>query len=218
MQQISFADAEFAAKKRVTRRERFLAEMEQVVPWAALLAALAPHDCPGAQGRRGRPPIGLERMLRLYFLQQCFGLSDEGLEDAIYDSQALRGFLRLELGREAVPDATTLLGFRHLLAAQGLTELIFETVNAGLRARGLMLSKGTVIDATIIAAPPSRKNRDKARDAPDQEGQPVALGHVAPTSVPTPIRGGCTASAAPRPTWPASTRRPLCCTVRRSWC
>jgi IS5 family transposase len=164
MKQISFADAEFAAKKRVTRRERFLGEMERVVPWAALLAVLAPHYFPGAEGRRGRPPIGLERMLRMYFLQQWFGLSDEGLEDAIYDSQALRGFLGLDLGREAVPDATTLLGFRHLLEAQGLTERIFETVNAGLRAQGLMLSKGTVVDATIIAAPPSTKNRDKARD------------------------------------------------------
>ncbi len=164
MQQISFADAEFAAKKRVTRRERFLAEMEQVVPWAALLAVLAPHYFPGAEGRRGRPPIGLERMLRMYFLQQWFGLSDEGLEDAIYDSQALRGFLGLDPGREAVPDATTLLGFRHLLEQQGLTEAIFETVNEGLRAQGLMLSKGTMVDATIIAAPPSTKNRDKARD------------------------------------------------------
>lgn len=164
MKQISFADAEYAAKKRVTRRERFLAEMEQVVPWAALLAALAPHYFPDAAGRRGRPPIGLERMLRMYFLQQWFGLSDEGLEDAIYDSQALRAFLGIDLGREAVPDATTLLGFRHLLEEQGLTEAIFETVNQGLRAQGLMLSKGTVVDATIIAAPPSTKNRDKARD------------------------------------------------------
>jgi IS5 family transposase len=164
MKQISFADAEYAAKKRVTRRERFLGEMERVVPWAALLGVLAPHYYPGSEGRPGRPPIGLERMLRMYFLQQWFGLSDEGLEDAIYDSQALRGFLGIDLGREAVPDATTLLGFRHLLEQQGLTELIFETVNAGLRERGLMLSKGTITDATIIAAPPSTKNREKARD------------------------------------------------------
>ena len=164
MKQMSFADAEFAAKKKVTRRERFLAEMERVVPWAALLGALAPYYYPGAEGRPGHPPIGLERMLRMYFLQQWFGLSDEGLEDAIYDSQALRGFLGIDLGREAVPDAATLLGFRHLLEEQGLTELIFETVNAGLRERGLMLSKGTTTDATIIAAPPSTKNRDKARD------------------------------------------------------
>jgi len=164
MKQISFADAEFAAKKKVTRRERFLAEMEQVVPWAALLAALAPHYFPDCEGRRGRPPIGLDRMLRMYFLQQWFGLSDEGLEDAIYDSQALRAFLRIDLGRERVPDATTLLQFRRWLETRGLTESIFETVNAGLRERGLLLSKGTMVDATILAAPPSTKNREQARD------------------------------------------------------
>jgi len=164
MKQMSFADAEFAAKKKVTRRERFLAEMERVVPWAALLGALAPYYYPGAEGRPGHPPIGLERMLRMYFLQQWFGLSDEGLEDAIYDSQALRGFLGIDLGRETVPDATTLLGFRHLLERHALTERIFETVNAGLRAHGLMVAKGTVVDATIIAAPPSTKNRAKTRD------------------------------------------------------
>jgi len=164
MKQISFADAEFAAKKKVTRRERFLAEMEQVVPWAALLAALAPHYFPDCEGRRGRPPIGLDRMLRMYFLQQWFGLSDEGLEDAIYDSQALRAFLRIDLGREGVPDATTLLQFRRWLETRGLTESIFETVNAGLRERGLLLSKGTMVDATILAAPPSTKNREQARD------------------------------------------------------
>jgi len=105
------------------------------------------------------------------FLQQWFGPSDEGLEDAIDDSQALRGFLGIDLGREAVPDATTLLGFRHLLEQQGLNEAIFETVNAGLRAQGLMLSRGTVVDATIIAAPPSTKNREKARDPEMQQSK-----------------------------------------------
>jgi len=164
MKQMSFADAEFAAKRKVTRRERFLAQMECVVPWAALLAALAPHYYPGSEGRRGRPPIGLERMLRMYFLQLWFGLADEALEDAIYDSQALRGFLGIDLGRESVPDATTLLQFRRLLEDKALAATIFETVNAELRTRGLLLSKGTLVDATIIAAPSSTKNRDGARD------------------------------------------------------
>ena len=164
MKQLSFADAEFAAKKKVTRRERFLNEMEQIVPWETLLTALAPYYFPGSEGRRGRPPIGLERMLRMYFLQQWFGLSDEGLEDAIYDSQALRAFLGIDLGRESVPDATTLLQFRRLLETHALTERIFDTVNAELRERGLMLSKGTMVDATILAAPPSTKNRARARD------------------------------------------------------
>jgi IS5 family transposase len=164
MKQLSFAQAEFSAKKKVTRRERFLGEMEQVIPWAVLLAVLAPHYFPDAPGRRGRPPVGLERMLRMYFLQQWYAVADEALEDALYDSQALRNFVGIDLGRESVPDATTLLGFRHLLEEHGLTEVIFETVNGVLRERGLMMSKGTVTDATIIAAPSSTKNREKARD------------------------------------------------------
>ena len=134
------------------------------MPWAQLLAALAPHYFPDSERRRGRPPIGLDRILRMYFLQQWFGLSDEGLEDAIYDSQALRGFLGIDLGRERLPDATTLLQFRWLLETQSLTELILETVNAGLHERGLLLSRGMLVDATIIAAPPSTKNRAHPRD------------------------------------------------------
>jgi IS5 family transposase len=164
MKQFSFADAEFAAKKKVTRRERFLDEMERVVPWTELLKALEPFYYPDSAGKRGRPQIGLERMLRMYFLQQRFGLSNEGLEDSVYDSQAMRGFLGIDLSREGVPDATTLLGFRHLLEAHDLTATMFETINAQLRERGLLLAKGTLVDATIIAAPPSTKNRAKARD------------------------------------------------------
>jgi len=164
MKQNTFAQAEFAAKKKVTRRERFLAEMEQVVPWQALLDALGPHYFPGAEGRRGRRPIGLERMLRLYFLQQWYHLADEALEDAVYDSQALRAFIGIDLGVESVPDATTLLKFRHLLEKHALTQKIFETINGVLAERGLLLNRGTVVDATIINAPSSTKNREKARD------------------------------------------------------
>jgi IS5 family transposase len=162
--QISFAQAEYAAKRKITRRDRFLAEMEIVVPWARLLAALHPHYYPTAGQGPGRPPIGLERMLRLYFLQQWFGLADEALEDAVYDSQAFRGFLGLDLGREAVPDATTLLKFRRLLETQGLTQTIFDAINTLLRERGLLMNQGTLVDATIIAAPSSTKNKEKARD------------------------------------------------------
>ena len=164
MKQLSFAQAEFAAKKKVTRRERFLAEMEQVVPWAALLEALRPHYFPSAEGRRGRPPIGLERMLRMYFVQQWYNLADEALEEAVYDSGALRHFIGIDLGRESVPDATTLLGFRHLLQDQGLTETILATINGALRERGLLLQQGTAIDATLLAAPSSTKNREHSRD------------------------------------------------------
>ena len=160
-QQRSFAEAEFMAKKRTTRREKFLARMEEAVPWAELLAVIGPFY---PAGRRGRPPIGLERMLRVYFLQQWYGLGDEALEDALYDSQALRGFARIDLAADGVPDATTLLNFRHLLETNGLCRGLFEAVNKDLAARGLLLRAGTLVDATLIAAPASTKNRDKQRD------------------------------------------------------
>ena len=160
--QSSFSELEYAAKRRQTRRDRFLAEIEAVTPWSELQAAIEAHY-PSGQGR-GRPPIGLARMLRMYVAQQCFGLSDEGIEDAIYDSQAIRRFVGIDLAREAAPDATTLLKFRRLLERHDLTRKIFETINAHLAAKGLLMREGTIVDATIIAAPPSTKNRDKARD------------------------------------------------------
>lgn len=160
--QMSFSELEYAAKRKVTRRDRFLAEIEKVTPWSALAAELEAYY-PKGDGR-GRPPIGLERMLRMYIAQQCFGLSDEGTEDAIYDSQAIRRFVGIDLSREAAPDATTLLKFRRLLERHGLTRTLFETINAHLAEQGLLLREGTIVDATLIAAPPSTKNRDKARD------------------------------------------------------
>jgi transposase, IS5 family len=159
--QSSFAQAEFAAKKKTTRREKFLARMEEVIPWPKLLAVIAPHY---PKGERGRPPVGLERMLRVYFLQQWYGLADEALEDALYDSQALRGFARIDLGTDAVPDATTLLKFRRLLETHDLCKGLFAAINADLTARGLLLREGTLVDATLIAAPSSTKNQAKQRD------------------------------------------------------
>ena len=167
MKQISFSDAEFNSKARVTRRERFLDDMSRVVPFERLQALIEPHYAVKSKGngnKGGRPARGVALMLRMYFLQQWFGLSDEGLEDAIYDSQAMRGFLGIDLGRERVPDATTLLGFRRLLERQGLTQAILAEVNAHLSEKGLLLRSGTIIDATIINAPSSTKNRAKARD------------------------------------------------------
>jgi IS5 family transposase len=161
MKQTSFSQLEFEGKKRVTRREKFLADMERVVPWGELEAAIAPHY---PKGRRGRPPIGLARMLRVYFVQQWYGLSDEGVEDAITDSQALRTFVGIDLVREAVPDATTLLQFRRLLEQHDLTRTLLETINAKLSAQGLLMREGTIVDATILAAAPSVKNKDKTRD------------------------------------------------------
>ena len=162
LKQLSFASYEFSQKKRVTRREKFLGEMEQVVPWARLEALIEPLY--PTSGRVGRPPIGVPGMLCMYFLQQWFGLADEALEDAIYDSQAMRDFLGVDLGRQSVPDATTLLKFRRLLEQQGLTAQLFEQINAHLTERGLLLREGTMVDATIIAAPPSTKNKGHARD------------------------------------------------------
>ncbi len=160
--QSSFSELEYAAKKRRTRRDRFLAEIEAVTPWAELVSAIEAFY-PKGEGR-GRPPIGLLRMLRMYVAQQCFGLSDEGIEDAIYDSQAIRRFVGIDLSREAAPDATTLLKFRRLLEKHELTRKVFETINAHLAAKGLLMREGTIVDATLIAAPPSTKNRDKQRD------------------------------------------------------
>lgn len=159
--QMSFAQSEYARKKKTTRREKFLGEMEQVVPWARLVALIEPHY---PTGKRGRPPVGIERMLRIYFLQQWYGLADEALEDTIYDSQAMRSFAGIDLGRESVPDATTLLKFRHLLEARELTKRIFEEVGALLAERKLLMREGTLVDATIIAAPSSTKNRAGKRD------------------------------------------------------
>jgi len=159
--QTSFAQAEFATKKKTTRREKFLARMEEVIPWPKLLAVIAPYY---PKGERGRPPVGLERMLRVYFLQQWYGLADEALEDALYDSQALRSFARIDLSTDDVPDATTLLKFRRLLETHDLCQGLFAAINADLTARGLLLREGTLVDATLIAAPPSTKNQAKQRD------------------------------------------------------
>jgi IS5 family transposase len=160
--QVSFAQAEYAKKKKRTRREAFLEKMEQVVPWSRLMAVIEPHY--PKSGKRGRPPIGLERMLRMYFVQQWYGLADEAVEDAIYDSQALRNFMDIDLGKQSVPDATTLMGFRHLLEANDLSQAMLVEINAMLKERGLLMSHGTLVDATLIAAPSSMKNKQHERD------------------------------------------------------
>jgi len=159
--QMGFSQAEFADKKKTTRREKFLARMEEIIPWANLIAVIEPFY---PKGERGRPPVGLERMLRMYFLQQWYGLADEALEDAIYDSQAMQGFTRIDLAGDGVPDATTLLKFRRLLETNGLCKNLFTAINADLSARGLMMREGTLVDATLIAAPPSTRNQEKKRD------------------------------------------------------
>jgi IS5 family transposase len=160
-EQRTFGSLAWSQKGKVTRRERFLAEMDAVIPWAQLLALIEPHYPKAGQGRQ---PLGLEKMLRIYFLQQWFNLSDPQAEDAIYDSEAMRRFARVELGDDIVPDETTILRFRHLLETHRLTAAIFEAVKELLTAKRLLLKSGTIVDATIIAAPSSTKNAAQARD------------------------------------------------------
>jgi transposase, IS5 family len=161
MKQATFATVGFERYGKTTRRAAFLAEMERVVPWPELCRLIEPvYPKPG----NGRPPVGLERMLRIYFLQHWFNLSDPAVEEALYDSVAMRRFVGIDLGREPAPDETTVCRFRHLLEAHDLGRRLFEAVHRHLEAKGLKVSTGTIVDATIINAPSSTKNADQARD------------------------------------------------------
>ena len=146
---------------KTTRRAAFLADMERVVPWAQLCALIKPVY---PKAGNGRPPVGLERMLRIYFLQHWFNLSDPGVEEALYDSNAMRQFVGIDLGREAAPDEATVCRFRHLLEEHDLGRAIFEQVHRHLEAQGLKVTTGTIVDATILSAPSSTKNKDQSRD------------------------------------------------------
>jgi IS5 family transposase len=159
--QRTFAGLAWSQKKKVTRRERFLAEMDAVIPWARLVALIEPHY---PKAGRGRQPLGIEKMLRVYFLQQWFNLSDPQAEEALYDSEAMRRFVGVELSEDVIPDETTVLRFRHMLEAHQLTEAMFVAVRGLLAERRLLLQAGTIVDATIIAAPSSTKNAQHARD------------------------------------------------------
>ena len=161
--QLSFASLDFAAKKKRTKRDVFLAEMAAIVPWAKLEALIEPHYPKlGPQG--GRRPFPLATMLRIYCMQQWYNLSDPGAEETLYDIQSMRSFAGLELGRDAIPDETTILNFRHLLERYELTKAIFEGVAEHLAAKGELLRGGTIVDATLIAASPSTKNKEQKRD------------------------------------------------------
>lgn len=160
MSQISFSDAEYAGKRKKTRREVFLEEMEAVVPWKVLLKIIEPHYPVAARGRR---PYALDSMLRVHLMQNWFALSDPAMEEALYEIASLRSFARLSLN-EPIPDETTILNFRHLLEANDLADDIFKAVNALLARKGLLLKRGSIVDATIIAAPSSTKNAEGERD------------------------------------------------------
>jgi IS5 family transposase len=161
MKQLTLAMAGFERYAKTTRRAVFLAEMERVVPWSALCALIEPFY---PKAGNGRPPVGVERMLRIYFLQHWFNLSDPAVEEALYDSQAMRRFAGIDLGREPVPDETTMCRFRHLLEEHDLGRRLFDEVQRHLAANGLTVATGTIVDATIINAPSSTKNAGKARD------------------------------------------------------
>jgi len=161
MQQ-TFSDMEYKGRPRQTRKETFLEQMEAIIPWTEWVKVIEPFYYPDRT--RGRKPLGLEKMLRMYLLQCWFNLSDEGVEDAIYDSYAMRKFMGLNFMTEKVPDATTLLHFRHMLEESRAGAAMFEAINGVLEANGLIMHGGTIVDATIISAPSSTKNQDKARD------------------------------------------------------
>lgn len=162
-QQPAFPGLRHAMKKKQTRREKFLAEMDEVVPWTRLLALIEPHY-PKHGARGGRPPMPLETMLRVYFLQQWYAPSDPMAEEMLYDSEAMRRFAGIELGDDRIPDETTILNFRHLLETHALTERLFVEVNRHLADQGITLRSGTLVDATIIDAPSSTKNEARSRD------------------------------------------------------
>lgn len=161
MTQMTFSDIEYSNRKRKTKREQFLDMMDAIIPWNQWINIIQPYY---PSGKRGRPTRGIETMLRMYLMQNWFNLSDEAIEDAVYDSYAMRTFMHIDFTEQQVPDATTLLKFRHLLEEHQLGEKIFADVTERLNAVGLIMHGGTIVDATIIASTPSTKNKEKKRD------------------------------------------------------
>jgi len=163
MKQQALAMTGYFDKGKRTRREQFLAEMEQVVPWMRLCALIEPHYPKGSPAG-GRPPLPLERMFRIYCLQQWYNLSDPGAEEALYDSITMRHFAGVSTDADIIPDETSILNFRRLLERHQLTEGLLAEINAHLSERGFLVGKGTIVDATLINAPSSTKNAKKKRD------------------------------------------------------
>lgn len=162
MRQQTFATSEFEKYRKPTRKEKFLNDMEQIIPWKELCNVIKPfYPKPIGSGRR---PVGLERMLRIHFIQHWFSLADPATEEALYDSRAMRTFVGIDLGKEPVPDETTICKFRHMLEHHNLGDALFNQVNKYLTDNGIRIARGTIVDATIIAAPGSTKNKKKARD------------------------------------------------------
>ncbi len=163
MKQSSFFSQNYDAKKKTTRKELFLAQMEQVVPWNRLLRVLKPYYY-SSKPKAGRPAMPLERMLRIHLMQQWYSLADESMEDALYEIESMRRFADIELNEDAIPDETTILNFRRLIEKHQLADKLFTSINRHLKHEGLLVSKGTIVDATIVKAASSTKNKDKSRD------------------------------------------------------
>ena len=161
MYQQNFTDIEYSSRKKKTHREKTLELLNEIIPWDDWIALIQPYY---PSGKHGRPVRGIETMLRMYILQILFNLSDRGVEDTIYDSHAMKAFMHLDFTREQVPDSTTLLKFRHLLEKHNIGEKLFNDIRERLDKNGMIMHGGTIVDATIIAAPSSTKNREKARD------------------------------------------------------
>lgn len=161
MKQQTFSDIEYSNRKKKTKKEEFLDSMNEIIPWDDWITLIKTHY---PSGKRGRPPRGIEIMLRMYLLQNWFNLSDEAIEDAVYDSYAMRSFMQIDFSNEQVPDATTLLKFRHLIEEHKIGEQIFADVSNKLEKAGLIMRGGTIVDATIVSAPSSTKNKEGKRD------------------------------------------------------
>ena len=167
--QTTFSDIENSSRKRITKRDAFLREMDAAIPWDALVSLVKPYYF---EGKRGRKPVGIEKMLRMYFLQLWFNLSDEGVEDAIYDSRAFSEFMGVSFGLgDQAPDATTLLKFRRIVESHGLGRDMLGCVNAVLERKGVMMRGGSIVDATFVEAPSSTKNAAKQRDPEMHQGK-----------------------------------------------
>jgi len=207
----------FERYTKKTRRAEFLEEMEQVVPWVELCALIEPVYPKAGQGH---PPVGVERMLRIYFLQQWFNLSDPAVEEALYESVSLRGFVDIDLGREPAPDETTVCKFRHLLEEHQLGARIFGRVQEHLQERGLRIGTGTIVDATIVHAPSSTKNREQKRDPEmhqTRKGKQWYFGMKAHVGVDSKSKLIHAVVATPA-TWPIRTCCRICCTATRRGC
>ncbi len=207
MRQMTLAhQAEFQRYSKKTRREQFLEEMSAVMPWAELLALVSPHY---SKGETGRKPVGVEIMLRIYFLQQWFALSDPAVEDALYESPVLRRFAGIDLGRAPAPDETTILNFRHLLEEHDLGGPMLDAVNLYLAGRGIRITTGTIVDATIIHAPSSTKNGIRRAKATNGTSEPRRISASIPEKV------LCTLCAPARRAFPMCTCCRIFCTVRK---